>query len=410
MQSARKVLSVSDVNQYLKRVLQNDNFLSQVVIRGEISNFTHHRSGHLYFSLKDKNSMLKCVMFRTYAESLSFRPEHGMEVLAVGNISVFERDGVYQLYVENMLPAGAGALHIAYEQLKEKLGAEGLFAEERKRKLPAFPTRIGIITSPTGAAIQDMMSILRRRNKLIDIDFIPAIVQGQEGAASLCSALDKMYLQSVDVIIIGRGGGSLEDLWCFNEEAVVRKIAASPVPIISAVGHETDFTLADFAADMRAATPSMAAELAAPSLEKLAEGLALKTRLLEQNYRRQLEKKRLQLERYAHHPLLRQPQRLLEQQQQILDNQATALTKAMDSILQNKQHKFILAAEKLDSLSPLKVLSRGYSVCQDLNGKVIHSPEELAVDQRFKVTLQQGELYGRVVTGEEEENGTATIL
>ena len=410
MQSARKVLSVSDVNQYLKRVLQNDNFLSQVVIRGEISNFTHHRSGHLYFSLKDKNSMLKCVMFRTYAESLSFRPEHGMEVLAVGNISVFERDGVYQLYVENMLPAGAGALHIAYEQLKEKLGAEGLFAEERKRKLPAFPTRIGIITSPTGAAIQDMMSILRRRNKLIDIDFIPSIVQGQEGAASLCSALDKMYLQSVDVIIIGRGGGSLEDLWCFNEEAVVRKIAASPVPIISAVGHETDFTLADFAADMRAATPSMAAELAAPSLEKLAEGLALKTRLLEQNYRRQLEKKRLQLERYAHHPLLRQPQRLLAQQQQILDNQATALTKAMDSILQNKQHKFILAAEKLDSLSPLKVLSRGYSVCQDLDGRVIHSPEELAVDQRFKVTLQQGELYGRVVSGEEEENGTATIL
>ena len=401
MQSGTRVLSVSGVNQYLKRLLQNDELLADVVIRGEISNFTHHRSGHMYFSLKDTNSMLKCVMFRTYAENLTFRPEHGLEVLVTGSISVFERDGVYQLYVENMLPAGAGALHIAYEQLKEKLTQEGLFSSERKRNLPAFPTRIGVITSPTGAAVQDMLSILRRRNKLINIDFIPAIVQGQEGAASLCWALDKMYEQPVDVIIVGRGGGSLEDLWCFNEETVVRKIAASPVPIISAVGHETDFTLADFAADVRAATPSMAAELAAPSLEKLLEGLALKTRLLEQNYRRQLEKKRLKLDRYAHHPLLCQPQRLLAEQHQLVDKQATALIKAMDNILNKKQHNFILAAEKLDSLSPLKVLSRGYSVCQDLDGKVIHSPEELTINQHFKVTLQQGELYGRVVTGEE---------
>ena len=397
------VLTVSQLNRYVKSIIEQDYNLQTVFVQGEISNFTnHYKTGHYYMTVKDEFSSIKAVMFKTANMRLKFMPENSMNVIIKGRVSVFERDGVYQLYVENMLPAGAGALHIAYEQLKEKLGREGLFDLERKRSLPVFPKRIGIITSPTGAAVQDMMSILRRRNKLINIDFIPAVVQGQEGVASLCTALDKMYEQQIDVIIVGRGGGSLEDLWCFNEEAVVRKIAASPVPIISAVGHETDFTLADFAADVRAATPSMAAELAAPSLAKLEEELALQTKLLEQNYRRQLEKKKLKLERYAHHPLLRQPQRLLAAQQQLLDKQATALSNTMENILKNKQHRFILAAEKLDSLSPLKVLGRGYSVCQDLNGKVIHSPEELAVNQRFKVTLQQGELHGRVVTGEEE--------
>ena len=255
----REILTVSEINSYINRIIGQDTRLSAVLVRGEISNFTRHSSGHLYFSLKDKTGSIKCVMFRGNAQRLQFQPGHGMEVLIGGYVAVYERDGIYQLYVEQMMPAGAGALHMAYEQLKEKLSKEGLFDTERKRPLPFMPMKIGIVTSPTGAAIRDMVSIIQRRNPSVDIYVVPAIVQGSEGAASICQGLDFLYTQDMDVIITGRGGGSLEELWCFNEEAVVRKIAESPVPIISAVGHETDVTLSDFAADVRAATPSMAA-------------------------------------------------------------------------------------------------------------------------------------------------------
>lgn len=264
MQNTKTFLTIKDVNLYIKNLLDGDSLLSNLWVKGEISNFKAHSSGHFYFTLKDNSGSLKCVMFRSRAQNIKFEPEHGMQVIAAGYVSVYERDGQYQLYVDEMLPFGAGALNIAYEKLKERLAQEGLFAESRKRKLPVFPETIGIVTSLTGAALRDMVSIIKRRFPKMKIIISPAQVQGEEGAKSICSALDKIYHQKIDVIIIGRGGGSLEELWCFNEEAVVRKISMSPVPIVSAVGHETDFTLSDFAADIRAATPSMAAELVTP--------------------------------------------------------------------------------------------------------------------------------------------------
>ncbi|MBQ2120515.1 MAG: exodeoxyribonuclease VII large subunit, partial [Peptococcaceae bacterium] len=296
MQMQREILSVSDINSYIKQLLQQDGRMSSIVVRGEISNFTRHSSGHLYFSLKDKTGSIKCVMFRSSAQRLQFSPGHGMEVLAAGYVSVYERDGVYQLYVEQMMEAGAGALHMAYEKRKAALAAEGLFDADRKRPLPFLPQKIGIVTSPTGAAIRDLLSIIRRRNPAVSVYVVPAIVQGSEGAASICKSLDILYQKDMDVIITGRGGGSLEELWCFNEEAVVRKIAESPVPIISAVGHETDVTLADFAADVRAATPSMAAELAVPVKMQLQQELELRRRTLLQRYESCLNQKKMRLE------------------------------------------------------------------------------------------------------------------
>lgn len=401
MKPRREIITVGAVNQYIKQLMQSDDLLNGIMVRGEISNFTRHSSGHLYFSLKDSSGSMKCVMFRGNAGRLDFQPEHGMEVIAAGYVSVFERDGVYQLYVEEMMAAGSGALHVAYEQLKVKLTAEGLFQQEHKRPLPFFPRRVGVVTSPTGAAIRDILSILHRRNKLVDVYVIPAVVQGAEGVESLCTALERMYEQDVDVIIVGRGGGSLEELWCFNEEQVVRKIAASPVPIISAVGHETDFTLADFAADVRAATPSMAAELAVPVLDELKEQLEMKSHLLEYKYRRLLEQKKLRLEQYAQHRLLRQPEQLLQSHQQRLDQQMTALEQALQRQQQQREHRLALAAERLDGLSPLKVFSRGYSLCQDMEGRIIRSASQLKQEQQFQITLNQGMIYGYVVDKEE---------
>jgi len=262
-------LTIKEVNRYIKDLLSGDSLLSNLWVKGEISNFKQHSSGHVYFTLKDNSGSLKCVMFRSRAHYLKFKPVHGMQVLVSGYISVFERDGQYQLYAEEMLPAGAGALHLAYEQLKERLTQEGLFAQSRKRRLPFLPLSLGIVTSLTGAALRDILSIVKRRSPQTNVLIVPAVVQGEEGPRSICQALDKIYKKQIDVIIVGRGGGSLEELWCFNNEQVVRKISESPVPIVSAVGHETDFTLSDFAADCRAATPSMAAELVVPRREEL---------------------------------------------------------------------------------------------------------------------------------------------
>ena len=347
----REILTVSEINSYIKRILQQDTMLSGVLVRGEISNFTRHSSGHLYFSLKDKTGTIKCVMFRSNAQRLQFQPAHGMQVLIGGYVAVYERDGVYQLYVEQMMPAGAGALHMAYEQLKEKLTKEGLFDAAGKRPLPFLPQKIGIVTSPTGAAIRDMVSIIRRRNPAVDIYVVPAIVQGSEGAVSICQALDVLYRQDMDVIIAGRGGGSLEELWCFNEEAVVRKIAESPVPIISAVGHETDVTLSDFAADVRAATPSMAAELAVPVQSQLVEQLQLQERVLMQRYMACLQQKRLRLEHLMQHRILQKPELLWQDAQQALDEKVKQLEQSYALYLQQRQQQIAkTAAQAVPSL------------------------------------------------------------
>lgn len=400
-----QVMTVGEINMYIKDLLQGDSLLRSLWVKGEISNFKAHSSGHLYFSLKDATGTIKCVMFRSYASRLNFKPEHGMAVVAMGNVSVYERDGVYQLYVEEMLVAGVGALHIAYEKLKQKLEAEGLFAQQHKRPLPYLAQTIGIVTSPTGAAIRDMVSVIRRRNPKINIRIIPAAVQGVEGIASICRGLDAMYAQAVDVIIVGRGGGSLEELWCFNEEAVVRKIAASPVPIISAVGHETDFTSADFAADMRAATPSMAAELAAVEWVQLESLLNQQREQLIHRYGQLMERRWQRLQLLSQHPVLSDPQRFLQGHRQYLDQLSEGLVNRMERRLLERQNALALACGQLEALSPLKVLARGYAVCADEQGTVVTDAQKIDVGQGVKVTLKQGKLYCRVENKEVENHG-----
>ena len=402
MQRQREVLTVSAINSHIKMLLQRDSQLSGLLVRGEISNFTRHSSGHLYFSLKDKTGTIKCVMFRSNAQRLQFQPAHGMEVLIAGYVTVYERDGVYQLYAEQMMQAGAGALHAAYEKLKAKLLTEGLFAAERKRPLPFLPRKVGIVTSPTGAAIRDLVSILQRRNPAVSIYVVPAIVQGKEGGASICQSLDFLYQQDMDVSITGRGVGSLEELWCFNEEAVVRKIAESPVPIISAVGHETDVTLADFAADVRAATPSMAAELAVPVQSQLQQELTLRQRTLVQRYESYLQQKQLHLQHLAQHRILQKPELLMQDRQQLLDDKTQQLQQRLQQILQQKQQQLAAGAERLNALSPLNVLSRGYALCQEENSKLIRSTSQVEVGQSITIVLEQGRLAA-TVTGKEDD-------
>ena len=397
----REIYTVSEINSYIKQLLQQDARLNSVLVRGEISNFTRHSSGHLYFSLKDQTGTIKCVMFRGNAQRLQFSPAHGMQVLIAGYVAVYERDGLYQLYVEQMMPAGAGALHMAYEKLKEKLTKEGLFDADGNRPLPFLPKRIGIVTSPTGAAIRDMVSIIRRRNPAVDIYVVPAIVQGSEGAASICRSLEILYGQDMDVIIAGRGGGSLEELWCFNEEPVVRKIAESPVPIISAVGHETDVTLADFAADVRAATPSMAAELAVPVQEQLQQQLHLRERALIQHYESYLQQKRLRLDHLAQHRMLQKPELLWQEQQQRLDDKVNQLEQLYGVYLQQHQQQIAKAAAQLNALSPLHVLSRGYALCRDDTGRTLRDTEQVAVGDTITVMLEHGQLKSTVVGKEE---------
>mgnify|MGYP001165568846 CR=1 FL=1 len=401
MQMQKEIFTVGEVNRYVKALLQQDLQLQRLLVRGEISNYTSHSSGHLYFSLKDQSGSIKCVMFRNNAQRLQFQPAHGMEVIVAGYVAVYERDGVYQLYAEQMMPAGAGALHQAYERLKQKLEAEGLFAAERKRPLPFLPTKVGIVTSPTGAAIRDMVSIIQRRNPAVSVYIVPAVVQGKEGIASICQSLDILYQQDMDVIITGRGGGSLEELWCFNEEAVVRKIGGSPVPIISAVGHETDVTLADFAADVRAATPSMAAELAVPVQSQLQQDLLLRQRTLLQRYETYLQYKRMQLEHMMQHRVMQKPEVLLQEQRQCLDDIAEGLQKGMQTILQQKQQQIAAAAQHLNALSPLQVLSRGYALCQNEQQQIIRSAEQVEIGQTVNIVLEQGQLSA-IVSGKEE--------
>ena len=275
MADGSRIFSIKDINRYIRMKLESDQLLGDVWLRGEISNFTHHSSGHMYFTLKDKDSRLKCIMFASHNQKLPFIPKEGTKVLARGNISVFERDGNYQFYVTQMQPDGIGSLYFAYEQLKRKLEAEGLFEASRKRTIPRFPSVIGIITSPTGAAVRDIMITLQRRHPSVPVLLFPVLVQGAGSASAIVRAIEMMnQMAEVDVLIIGRGGGSLEELWAFNEEAVARSIAASKIPIISAVGHETDFTIADFVADLRAATPTAAAELAVPHIAELQSQLS----------------------------------------------------------------------------------------------------------------------------------------
>ena len=387
------VLSVSQITGYLKSLLEGDPNLNPVFISGEISNFTdHYRSGHLYFSLKDEKAVLKAVMFSSSARRLRFRPSDGMKVLCRGRISLYEASGQYQLYVDDMQPDGLGALNLAYEQLKARLEKEGLFDAARKRPIPRYPRRVGVITSPTGAAVRDICQILGRRWPMAEIVFCPVLVQGEGAAPQLVEALARMNrIDGVDTIIIGRGGGSLEDLWAFNEESVARAVADSKIPVISAVGHETDFTICDFVADLRAPTPSAAAELAVPDQmeEKMLVDSAWYT--LKTDLNGLLSRKKLELDSLTARRCLREPLEPVQREKDELEHLIRRLTAGVSLSVSRGKEELSRLTGMLDGLSPLKVLSRGYTLAQTEAGEPIRSVSELQEGEVFRLRFMDGE-------------------
>ena len=386
-----KVISVSQLNRYVKSLLEGDANLAAVYIGGEISHFTnHYKSGHLYMSLKDEGALVKAVMFRAYASKLAFTPENGMKVIVRARVSLYEKDGAFQIYIEEMQPDGVGALQIAFEQLKKKLAAEGLFEASRKKPLPRYPARVGVITSPTGAAVRDIFNVLGRRFPLARVVFTPVLVQGEGAPAQLVAALRRFNeTDAADVLIIGRGGGSIEELWAFNDETVARAVAASRIPVISAVGHETDFTICDFVADLRAPTPSAAAELAVPDQHQLAARLTQLYGALRQSalHRVQVESTRLAAIREKR--CLATPLFYVEEQGMRLDYFVRRFAAAAQVQTSRAEGRLSAAAGKLDALSPLKVLSRGYSIVYR-DGEVQHSAQDIRPGDKLSLRLSDG--------------------
>lgn len=368
------VYSVSQVNKLIKALVEGERRFANIQVRGEISNFKRYSSGHCYFTLKDAGGVLKAVMFKTAARTLRFEPQNGDTVIAVGRISVYERDGVYQLYTDLMISEGTGDLMLAFEQLKQKLLNEGLFDESRKKQLPVNPKTVGIITSPSGAAVRDLITVSRRRNKGIKLLLYPVRVQGKEAPAEIAHAIEFMNRNKMaDVLIVGRGGGSIEELWAFNEEQTVRAVAASEIPVVSAVGHETDFTLTDFAADKRAATPSQAAEIVVADANAYLNSVAELEKRLKNTVLKRLALSETTLERLQNLWALSNPQRMLEGRMQRFDFASVRLEQVFNAALTQKQHICGVLAAKLDALSPLTVLARGYSVTENTDGKIIRS-------------------------------------
>ena len=393
----QKIFDVSEVNDYIKTIMDGDGLLSGLTIRGEISNYKVYPSGHHYFSLKDAGGAIRCVMFRGSAAALRFRPENGMKVLASGRISVFPRDGAYQLYCQRLTPEGVGDLYVAFEQLKKKLQAEGLFDPTHKKPLPPFPQRIAIVTSAAGAAIHDMLRILGKRYPLAKVILLPVRVQGVEAPAEIAGAIRYVNrFQLADLIITGRGGGSMEDLWAFNDERVARMIYLSQIPVISAVGHEPDVTISDFVADLRAATPSNAAELAVPEQGELRERIAALRLRLAQAEERRLKLIRQQVEKLQSARVLQNPKNYLEDRRLLLDFQQNKLTAAMRQLVLKKQQDFVARRTALEAMSPLKVLSRGYAMTRDSAGRVVTDAAALKPGEIITVTLRNGEVDAAV--------------
>ncbi|WP_128896717.1 exodeoxyribonuclease VII large subunit [Longirhabdus pacifica] len=440
MEAQRKVWSIKDLTKYIKSALEQDAMLQNVWIEGEISNFTHHSSGHMYFTLKDKASRVRCIMFSSHNRRLSFMPKEGSNVLAKGSVSVFERDGQYQFYVTQMQPAGLGTLHMQFEQLKLKLDGEGLFKAEAKKAIPSMPTSVGVITSPTGAAIRDIMITLHRRFPSIPVLLYPVQVQGVQAAPSIAHAIKKMNeISEVDVIIVGRGGGSLEELWAFNEETVARAIFQSHIPIISAVGHETDFTISDFVSDLRAATPTAAAELAVPHrqewmkhtnhlLKRLHKGLYFsiqksrdRLRTMQRspffvhpqknlllNHTQRLDRMTVQLHhsmettlKHKHAKLMKMEHDILKQSPHVKISVSTEklnllkqrLHSKINAVLTNEKQQLVTAMKQLDALSPLKVMDRGFSIVyEEKNNNIIKSIQQVQPGDMVKVKLLDGQL------------------
>lgn len=396
----KRIISVSELNEYIKLVLEHDELLMNICVKGEISNFTnHYKTGHMYFSLKDAGGAVKAVMFRGNAIKLKFMPENGMKVLVSGRVGVFPRDGQYQIYVDSMEPDGIGALALAFEQLKGKLEKEGLFADWRKKTLPAMPMRIGVITSPTGAAIRDILNILGRRFPLAEVDLYPALVQGENAAADLVRGLAHFNrAKNVDVIILGRGGGSIEDLWAFNEEPLVRAVAMSEIPVISAVGHETDFTLCDFAADKRAPTPSAAAEIAVPNAEDILYTVQTADMRLRRAMNQKISVARERLDRLASSRVLKNPQNVIDDKRMMLLREEQMLHEKMQAVLQRKGSSLGEKVAKLDALNPLAVLARGYAAVFDEENKVIKNTDGVKLGDDITLAMADGKISATVKT------------
>jgi len=395
---SQQVLTITQINEYIRDKMDRDALLCNVAVKGEISNYKVYPSGHHYFTLKDDGGTLKCVMFRFNAIKLRFKPEHGMKIIALGKISVYPRDGAYQLYCSALSLDGVGDLHAAFEQLKTKLAEQGLFDPAHKKPLPAYPGVIGIVTSSAGAAVHDMLRILKKRYPLTKVLLLPVRVQGAEAPREIAVAIKYANrFKLCDVLIVGRGGGSLEDLWAFNEEIVARAIYDSEIPVISAVGHEPDVTISDFVADLRAATPSNAAELVVPDQDVLRQNLDSTCENMVAALQRQLKNARRHLDLLASSAALQSPEGYIKQQRKTLDINRNKLIQAQERLLAIYRKQYVAFAAKLDAMSPLKVLTRGYSVVQDLHGDLIKSVKQVEIGERLCIGMGDGSLQATVM-------------
>ena len=392
-----EAISVTELNEYIKNKISDDEFLNNVLVKGEISNFKHHYTGHMYFTIKDENSLIKCIMFKTYTSNLNFVPKDGMKVIVFGTVSVYERDGVYQIYCKDMKNDGMGDLYTKYNELKVKLEKEGLFDKKYKKEIPFMPKIVGVLTSQTGSVIRDIINVSTRRNPNVNIKLLPIPVQGEGAGEKIAKAIKIMNDKKIsDVIIIARGGGSIEDLWPFNEEVVARAIFNSKIPVISAVGHETDFTISDFVADLRAPTPSAAAELAVPEIKEIKNIINNYKNRYKQALKRKLELMKLKYEKIMQKRVFKDPIYMVNDRYLILDNLIKRISDTENNIVLAKKNKYLNIIEKLDALSPLKTLIRGYSITEK-NGKIIKSSKELKVNDDIKLRFVDGEVKAKVL-------------
>lgn len=396
MKYADMAITVSDLNQYVKNKIAEDEYLSNILVKGEISNFKNHYTGHMYFTLKDEKSLIKCIMFKSYAQKLNFMPKDGMKVFLFGGVSVFERDGVYQIYVKTMEEDGLGDLYTTYQNLKNKLEEQGLFDEEHKAPIPMMPKVIGVLTSQTGSVIRDIINVSTRRNPKVVIRLLPVPVQGEGAAEKIAHGIEYMNRNKLaDVLILARGGGSLEDLWPFNEEVVAHSIYHSEIPIISAVGHETDFTIADFVADLRAPTPSAAAELAVPDIYEVKQKIVTYQNRLRMSLIKKVEVMRLRYEKSMSSSVFKEPTRIIQENYIKIDHQMKQLENLMLAKQEKEKTKYSKLVAKLDAYSPLKTLARGYSITQK-EGKVVKSQAELIAEDIVEIRFIDGQRQAKI--------------
>ena len=397
MKYAELAVSVTDLNKYIKNKIAEDENLSNIIVKGEISNFKHHYTGHLYFTLKDENSLIKCIMFKSYAQKLNFEPKDGMKVYIFGAVSVFERDGVYQIYAKAMEEDGLGDLYTKYQKLKEELEKKGLFDESHKQKIPMFPKVVGVLTSQTGSVIRDIINVSTRRNPNVYIRLLPVPVQGEGAAEKIAKGIEYMNKnQLADVLILARGGGSLEDLWPFNEEVVANSIYNSKIPIISAVGHETDFSISDFVADLRAPTPSAAAELAVPDIYEIKQKINTYQNRLKMALTKKLEIMKLRYEKCMSSSVFKEPTRRINENYIKIDTYVKQLENLINKVKEKNKNKYIELVSKLDTLSPLKTLTRGYSIVEK-EGKIIKSVADLKTEDEISIRLKDGEKQAKII-------------